>query len=179
GLPVTVVPGPSAVSTALAGAGISGPYAFLGFPPAAGKARKNWFETLGETTERMSVVFFEAPHRLRKTLTQARNILGVQPIMVARELTKAFEEWVERPIDEFLRGNAEPRGEFVVVVPPRMRQDSGKDAPTAASLAAEFGELTKNGDWKPKEAAKAIAAKYGLSASEVYRLAVRDADKQR
>lgn len=178
GVPVTVIPGPSAIMTALAGAGVSGPFAFLGFPPTSGKGRAEWMELLGRTTEHMAAVFFEAPHRVRRTLAQAADKLGEQPIVAARELTKAFEEWVVQPISKQLDHFSEPRGEFVIVVPQRDSKVGGQDAPDDASIIGEFGDMTNNDNMKPKAAARAIAAKYGLKPSDVYRLAVRDADKQ-
>ena len=177
GIPVQVVPGPSAVTAALAGAGISGPFAFLGFPPASGKSRRAWLGELGRTTAVMTVVFFESPHRLTKTLKAAVELLGNRPIIVARELSKVFESLVERPISEFLADDAPPRGEYVVVVPhENVRQDPaviGRGAPGASDLMAEFGEMTENEGLKPKAAAKALAAKYGLPAGDIYRLCAR------
>lgn len=178
GVAVTVIPGPSAVMTALAGAGVSGPFAFLGFPPASGQRRADWMAELGRITEQMAVVFFESPHRLRKTLTQAAEILGEQPIIAARELTKAFEEWVEQPIAAHLEYFVDPRGEFVIVVPVRKAEEATQEAPPEAALIVEFGEMTDKQAIKPKAAARAIAVKYGLRPSDVYRLAVRDADKR-
>jgi 16S rRNA (cytidine1402-2'-O)-methyltransferase len=180
GIPVQVVPGPSAVTAALAGAGISGPFAFLGFPPASGKSRKSWFAQLGHTTSVMTVVFFESPHRLSRTLRALTGILGDRPIVVGRELTKIFESLVEQPINGFVADSLPPRGEYVVVIPHALvRQDPaaiGRGAPGASDLMAEFGEMTESGGLKPKAAAKALAAKYGVPAGDIYRLCARGSD---
>ena len=179
GIPVQVVPGPSAVTAALAGSGISGPFAFLGFPPSSGKARKAWLGELGRMTAVMTVVFFESPHRLKKTLASAAMLLGNRPTIVARELSKVFESLVERPISDHAVDDFEPRGEYVVVVPhvatPAQPTEIGRGAPGASDLLAEFGEMTESG-LKPREVAKALAVKYGLPAGDIYRLCARGRD---
>src|SRR5688500_3849628 len=121
GIPTQVVPGPSAITAALAGAGISGPFAFLGFPPAAGKERKKWLDKLGHTTLDMPVVFFESPHRVAKTIAQVGQLMGDRPIVAGRELTKLHEQLVEQPISAWLKANeagASEKGEHVIIVLP-------------------------------------------------------------
>ena len=180
GIPVEVIPGPSAVTAVLAEAGHSGPFAFLGFPPVSGKAKREWLDKLGRMTAETAVVFFESPHRLLKTLAWIQTIVGERPIIVGRELTKAHRELVEQPIARFLKEAKPARGEYVIVIPPHGDPDASRQpaapAPDAAGLLREFGEMTNSGALRPKAAAKAIAAKYGLPASDVYRICVRTPD---
>ncbi len=179
GIPVQVVPGPSAVTAVLAGAGISGAFAFLGFPPASGKKRTAWFVEFGQMTTVTTIVFFESPHRLPKTLGAIHELLGDRPIIVAREISKVFESLVERPIKEHLAEKVPARGEYAVVIPHeavrREPASIGQGAPGASDLLAEFGEMTEQG-LRPREIAKSLAAKYGIPAGDIYRLCARGRD---
>ena len=183
GISVQVVPGPSAITAVLAGAGISGPFAFMGFPPASGKARGDWATKVGQMTAIGAVVFYESPHRFRRTMSLLLDKLGNRQIIVGRELTKAFEELVEQPISSFAESDRVARGEYVVVIPHDLEPGAaGADQalrPGPTELALEFGGMTENGGLRPKAAAKALAQKYGLSASDVYRLCVRGQDEER
>lgn len=177
GIPIQVVPGPSAVTATLAAAGISGPFAFLGFPPAAGKERKAWIAELGQLAYGLPVVFFEAPHRIQKTVRDIAHILGDRPIIVARELTKIHESLVESPIKELvlLHETEDPqRGEHVLIVPKLdLLASDAVPRPSDEELVAEIGRMTENEGLGVKAASKALAAKYGLGASEIYALHAR------
>lgn len=174
GIPVQVVPGPSAVTAVLAGAGISGAFAFLGFPPRSGRARQAWLDRIGHLTIEMPVVFFEAPHRVAQTMAVLGDELGNRPIIAARELTKIHETLVEQPIMAWLkeheRGGRE-LGEHVIVVLPA--ETERRERPSEEELVHELGQMTESGGMRPKEAAKQLAAKHGLTASEVYDLHIR------
>lgn len=91
-IPLSCIPGPSAVPVALALSGLHvGKFAFDGFAPRKGGSRREWLETL--KTEERTVCFFESPHRISDTLAEACDILGpTRRAAVARELTKRFEE---------------------------------------------------------------------------------------
>jgi 16S rRNA (cytidine1402-2'-O)-methyltransferase len=92
GITVTPIPGPNAIAAALSVAGEdAAQYSFLGFPPASGGARRRWLATLSAETR--TVVFFEAPHRIRKTVAEAFGLVE-RPIFVLRELTKKHESLV-------------------------------------------------------------------------------------
>lgn len=169
GIRMEVVPGASAVTAAVAGAGIEGPFAFVGFAPASGRQRKEWMTTLGQITENMPAVAFEAPHRLEKTLADMGVVLGDRPIIAARELTKQHEEWVEKPITELAGALSSGRGEFVLVIP------AGTRAPEAAAMtsdhsamAEDFVRMTKDGALSARQAAKQLSQKYGVPSREIY-----------
>ena len=174
GIRVEVVPGPSAVTAMLAGAGISGPFAFLGFPPPGGRARAAWLDSLGQQTSTIPAVFFEAPHRVERTMGDIASKLGNRPIVAGRELTKFHESLVEQPIMDWLaeaaRGSS-TRGEHVIVVlPPVDSVHEPANLPSDDKLADEIGQMVENSGMRPREAAKALSAKYNISASDIYTL---------
>ena len=118
GIRVESIPGPSAVMAALSSSGLqTQEFVFLGFPPTRSKDRKEWFADLASQTR--LAVFFEAPHRIRRTLSDLEAQLGRErEIAVGRELTKAHEELVVWPIYQLIEYFSEPKGEFTVLVPP-------------------------------------------------------------
>jgi 16S rRNA (cytidine1402-2'-O)-methyltransferase len=117
-VPVVPVPGPSAVVTALSAAGIPADrFVFDGFPPVKPGRRRNRLTALREL--RTTVVLYESPHRIVATLEAIREVFGEVEIVVARELTKQFEEVISATPAahlERLRAGA-PRGEFTLVIP--------------------------------------------------------------
>ena len=103
GIRVEPIPGPSAALAALAVSGLpTGTFLFLGFPPVKSKDRLLWFDTVRSAN--CTVVFFEAPHRIRATLEQLLSLVGDCQVAIGRELTKAHEELVRGPISEVLKG---------------------------------------------------------------------------
>ena len=115
GIRVESIPGPSAVIAALAASGFpSDTFRFMGFPPVRPKDRTLWLEKLRSV--RGTVVFFEAPHRIRRTLEEIQTTVGDQPVVVCRELTKAHEELVRGPISVALQRLSIIKGEFTVVI---------------------------------------------------------------
>lgn len=118
GLPVTALPGPSAVLPAIALSGLPPyPFLFVGFLPRRPGPRRRLLASLGG--QPWTLVFFESPHRLVASLTDIRDALGAgRPVAVARELTKRFEEVVRGTVEEVLTrfSREAPRGELVVVV---------------------------------------------------------------
>lgn len=117
-LPVIPIPGPSALLAALAASGLPWDrFTFLGFLPRRPGRLKRELEAGRERT----IVFYESPHRVVKTLDIAREVLGDAPCAVARELTKIHEEILRGPLStvaEALRARSEVRGEITVVVAP-------------------------------------------------------------
>ena len=118
GIDVVPVPGPSAVVTALSAAGVPADrFVFDGFLPMKPGKRLNRLKALRELET--TIVVYESPHRIVAALEAIGEIFGETEIVVARELTKQFEEIVRAPASahlERLRANP-PRGEFVVVIP--------------------------------------------------------------
>lgn len=118
GFPVEVVPGPTAVSAALAVSGLPvDRFVFEGFLPRKGRERAARLSEVGAETRTM--VLYEAPHRLRRTLGDLASVCGGdRPVAVARELTKLYEEVLRSSLaDAALHfDRVEPRGEFVIVL---------------------------------------------------------------
>lgn len=165
---VESVPGPSAVLAALAVSGFSGDsFTFLGFPPTRAKDRKTWLSRLA--VENQTSVFFEAPHRIRATLSEVARLLGDRPICVCRELTKLHEEKVRQPSSAALCALSNLRGEFTVVVSrPEAASQLGPVVSSDELLAAEFGRMTECGVGSRRSAITSIARRFNLSSRQVY-----------
>ena len=169
GFRIEPIPGPSAVAAAISAAGIhSHGFTFLGFPPIRSKDRKIWFAALTDAVKQRAVVFFEAPHKLRKTLDELRSFVD-RPIFVARELTKLHEELIwASPIDLLDRLD-NPHGEFTLIVPPAASPIDERQAPSDEAIAELVGHITKTEHTKTlKEASRLAGERLGLSTKHVY-----------
>jgi 16S rRNA (cytidine1402-2'-O)-methyltransferase len=165
GVPVTSVPGPSAVTTALAVSGLPvDRFCFEGFLPRKGGERRSALAALAG--ERRTIVFFESPHRLADTLTDAAAALGAdRPAAVCRELTKTYEEVRRGPLAELAAWAAEGvRGEITVVVQgaPEVAVEL-----TPAELAAEVAAEEAAGATR-KDAIRAVVVRTGQPRRTVY-----------
>jgi 16S rRNA (cytidine1402-2'-O)-methyltransferase len=118
GIPVAVIPGPSAVTMALALSGLpTARFVFEGFSPRAQGARQKFFEEL--RFQERTIIWFEAPHRLVDSLTDAVAVFGGQrPAAICREMTKIYEETIRDTLGELLIWSArnEVRGEITMVL---------------------------------------------------------------
>ena len=168
GARVEPIPGPSAALAALVASGLPcDTFLFLGFPPTRSKDRKYWFEALKMAAR--TVVFFEAPHRIRRTLEELRGQVGDCQVAIGRELTKAHEEFIRGPISVVISGLLAPKGEFTVVADIGHTTESepaGKCDDSA--IAAEFGYLTNNNALDRKRAIAALTRKYGRTRNDIY-----------
>ena len=144
GLRVEVIPGPSAVATAVAGSGFEGGFVFAGFPERKDKALRAQFA--GLKAEERTLVFYESPQRIEATVEAALEVWGNRPAWLARELTKMHEEWLGPDLAAIaaeikVRGGV--KGECVLVVAggQGVEPDAVGDAAIAARLKA--GESVK------------------------------------
>ena len=164
-IPVTVLPGPSAVTTALALSGLPcDRFCFEGFLPRKGGERRSRMAELA--AERRTMVFFESPHRLADALTDAAAAFGEsREAAVCRELTKTHEEVRRGPLAELAAWAGEGvRGEITLVVA------GADDAPVeldAAQLAAEVAAEEAAGATR-KDAIRAVVVRTGLPRRTVY-----------
>jgi 16S rRNA (cytidine1402-2'-O)-methyltransferase len=168
GLPVEVVPGPSAAVTALVVSGLpTGRWVFEGFLPRKGSARR---ERLAELAgERRTIVLYEAPHRAGRTLADLAGALGAdRRVAVGRELTKLHEEVLRCTLSEAAAWAVarEPVGELVFVVegapPPAAATANDVEAAVAAALAEGLS---------PRDAAARVASALGVPKRDAYRAA--------
>ncbi|MGH3718924.1 MAG: 16S rRNA (cytidine(1402)-2'-O)-methyltransferase [Pseudonocardiaceae bacterium] len=170
GLRVTCLPGPSAVTTALAVSGLPcDRFCFEGFPPRRAGPRRRWLA--GLAGEGRTCVFFESPHRLAATLADAAEILGAdRAAAVCRELTKPYEEVRRGGLGALAQWAADGvRGEITVVLsgaPP-------VGPPDVADLLDEVTERVTAGE-RLKEAVAAVATAHGVPKRDLYQAAVGD-----
>jgi 16S rRNA (cytidine1402-2'-O)-methyltransferase len=171
---VHAVPGPSAVTTALALSGLPCErFCFEGFLPRKGGERRNRLTELAK--EQRTLVFFEAPHRIAETLKDLASVLGKdRRAALCRELTKTYEE-VRRSTLAELAEAGEFRGEITLVVEGAV---PGADRPDDETLKAEIAAKVADGLSK-RDAAAAVAAEHGLSKREVYQLSVAGGQESR
>lgn len=115
-LPIVVIPGPAALISALVASGLpTHPFAFLGFPPAKGASRRDFFASHASLP--MTRILYESPNRLGKTLDEMLHVWGDLRIAIARELTKHFEEFFRGTVVEAIkRFSGGTRGELTIVV---------------------------------------------------------------
>lgn len=169
GLVVEVVPGPTAVTTALAASGLpTGRFVFEGFLPRKGAGRTERLAAVA--AEPRTVVLYEAPHRAERTIADLIKACGpARPVTVARELTKLHEEWFRGDLAGAAAWlAAEPKGEFVIVL-------GGAEAPPEATdgeLADALDEERSAGA-STRDAVAAVVARYGVAKRRVYDLATR------
>jgi len=169
GIRVEPIPGPSAALAAISGSGIGGDgFLFVGFPPSKAGARRGWLSSLAD--EGRPFVMYEAPHRIRATLEDMLVALGDRTVALGRELTKAHEQLVVRPISEHLAKISEGRGEFTLVVSPPVEVGLTVTVPSAGDVGREFGRLTEIDGLSRREAIRSLAAKYGIKARQAYNL---------
>ena len=167
GLPVAPIPGASAVTAAISASGLdSTRFAFAGFPPFRLNARIKWLERVCTRTDEV-MVFYESPHRIVQTLRDAATLLVERPILIARELTKVHEEWLQGTASHLADSLSAPQGEFVVLIPPVPLQD---DSPTVSDrdVYVLFGQITKEGGAGRRDAVREIAARLSMSPNAVY-----------
>lgn len=171
GIVVTSLPGAAACIIALTLSGLSTQrFSFEGFLPSDKKQRRVLLEEL--PGESRTIILYEAPHRLRKTLEELHKALGDRKITICRELTKKFETILPTSLKQALHyyETAEPRGEYVLVIQGKSREeitqegiDSWKNITIAEHVAFYEAEGTEH-----KEAMKCVAKDRGITKRDVY-----------
>jgi 16S rRNA (cytidine1402-2'-O)-methyltransferase len=140
GFPVVPIPGASAVITALVVSGLpSDQFLYLGFLPRRHQQRKRLLSSV--VNEPRTIVFFEAPHRLRETLSDIEEILGDRRIAVCRELTKVHEEVFRGKVNQAVEHFTEPKGEFTLVIEGKVK----REAEVTKEHEAKLQELYQQG----------------------------------
>ena len=170
GIEVTSVPGASAVTTALAAAGLPvAPFVYLGFPPRTGGKRRSFFAPWLRTSA--TLVFFEAPHRLITCLEDVLTAGGDRPACLARNLTKPHERYQRGMISELiaqLRAEGEVRGEVTVLVASSADAEPEQPEDAVAIVAAMLAEGLDS-----RTILEQLTNEYGMKRRAAYDLILR------
>jgi 16S rRNA (cytidine1402-2'-O)-methyltransferase len=164
GVPVTVLPGPSAVETALVASGlVAERYQFLGYLPRGERPLESLWNELARWPH--AAVAFESPQRLPRTLASLARSLPARPVAVCRELTKRFEEIVRGSAAELAARFAEPpKGEITLVIGAAATPRGDEDADTAVAAVAE---LVAAGASR-RDAVEVVARLTGVARNRLY-----------
>jgi 16S rRNA (cytidine1402-2'-O)-methyltransferase len=162
-IPVVPVPGPSAITTALAVSGLpTDRFLYVGFLPNKVAARRRALETVAD--EPGTIIALEAPHRLGAALDDILNTLGERRIAVCRELTKLHEEIFRGTVSEAITHFTEPRGEFTLVIEGRGTKDKPRLTET---IEKQLHDMYLTGA-TAREAIAAVAGETGIKRKELY-----------
>lgn len=172
GIPVATVPGPTAAMTALAASGLSTErFLFEGFLPVKKNERRERLALVEKLP--YTLIFYEAPHKLRQTLDDLLAALGDRPITLCRELTKLHEEMcrttLAAAVEEYK--TREPRGEYVLIVAGATAEAQSETALTEEEAARLVLRLAEGG-CSLSDAAKQVAKESGYRKGDLYRLAL-------
>jgi 16S rRNA (cytidine1402-2'-O)-methyltransferase len=168
---VIPIPGPTAAITALAASGLpSDRFCFEGFLPVKGKERREYLAAIQQ--ESRTLIFYEAPHRLRQTLQDFLETIGTErAIVISRELTKLHETFWRGTVAEAITyfQQEDPRGEYTLILAGADRLATAE--PTEAEIMTALQTLLEKGISR-SQASKEIAKLLNLSKREVYQLAL-------
>jgi 16S rRNA (cytidine1402-2'-O)-methyltransferase len=174
GIRIIPIPGPSALSAAVSCAGLTpGSFLFLGFPPSKSGQCRQMLTSLRNTE--YPLVFYKSPHRIKRFITDAMEILGNRKILWAREITKKYEDIAETSLSQLSETLHEKkiRGEIVVIIHPGLQE-----LPSGETIDEILNWYYRNSELSMKDASRKIAADMGVSRSEVYRKALEIWKKQ-
>ena len=170
GIEINVVPSPTAAMSALAVSGLStSRFFFEGFLSVSKKQRTEHLEEIKEL--KTTLIFYEAPHKLKNTLDDLLYFLGDRKAALCRELTKIHEEVLRGTLSELAEIYKEksPKGEYVIVVEGNKEEKSPKDNITDERAIIEETKTLAAGGMKLSSACKITAKKYGLQKSDIYK----------
>jgi 16S rRNA (cytidine1402-2'-O)-methyltransferase len=178
GITVIPVPGPSAVIAALAASGMPAEtFLFAGFLPARAGARRRALKELAgplsQAALAITLILYEAPHRVAAMLADAAEILGPRPATIARELTKIHEEFLRGTLPELVaRLRERPlRGEITLLIGPP-EQNASRETPALpakTTLAKRVSEIMREQSLDRKAALKQAAREFGINRREAYK----------
>jgi len=180
GIPVVPVPGASAIPAAISASGLPArPFFFEGFLPPRLAARRSRLQALASIEA--TLVFYEAPHRIVRTLDAMINILGDREACLVRELTKLHEEWITGSLNSIrstLENRQAVRGDITLMV-------LGRPCPAASpetwpeSIQSHIDAVAIREGLNPKEALKAVARSRGIPRREAYRLLQQEKESRK
>ncbi len=180
GISVTSLPGPCACITALTLSGLpTRRFAFEAFLPTEKREREEILEELKSETRTM--ILYEAPHRLKRTLEDLMEAMGDRRVTLCRELTKKFETILPTTFSQALAmyEREDPRGEYVLVVEGRSRSSLKQEQQTQweAMSIGEHMKLYEDRGMDHKEAMKQVARDRGVGKREIYRALLEDGEE--
>lgn len=168
GITVIPLPGANAALSALVASGLDTTlFTFIGFLPKNKKKRRELIASL--VTSPYTMIFYESPHHIKATLTELKGAFGERPAVVARELTKKFEQFVRGTLESIGLhfAQCDPRGEFTLIVSGQPEDQKAEPLEESISVVDAVLALMETGTTK-KDAIKVIAQQRGLPKREVY-----------
>jgi 16S rRNA (cytidine1402-2'-O)-methyltransferase len=177
GIRVVPIPGPAALIAALSASGLpASEFTFAGFLPPKRTARKARLRELASIES--TLVFYEAPHRIRETVRDLRDVLGDRRCVVARELTKLHEEFIRGRLSEVESEAERMRGEIVLMIGRRESEESGKGE-TEVSISERVAQIMREEGIDRRAALKRVAGERGIGKSEAYRAMLVERSERR
>lgn len=168
GITVCPIPGANAALSALICSGLdTTKFLFAGFAPKTKKNRREFLQKLSAVEA--TIIFYEAPHRLKNFLEELAEIFGERQAVLARELTKVHEEFLRGKISELIENLGEPRGEFVVVV----EGNKFSETPPEENISEVVEKFLAAGLDK-KSAMREAAKKFNVSRREIYNALIKE-----
>ncbi|MCP1102470.1 16S rRNA (cytidine1402-2'-O)-methyltransferase [Aequitasia blattaphilus] len=181
GIEVTTIPGPTAFVSALILSGLSSRrFVFEAFLPRDKKERREVLNGLKNETR--TIILYEAPHRLARTLKELEETLGNRKAAVVRELTKKFEEAIRMNLTEIIQSYEEtpPKGECVIVLEGKSKEEVKKESIEMweqQSIEEHMNHYLKK-NYAQKDAMKAVAKDRGISKRDVYKHLLADKEDE-
>lgn len=165
---VIPIPGACALITALVGSGIDATeFMFLGFLPLNKKNRKEKIEQIKKAE--VTTILYEAPHKLLQTLRELKECLENRKVVLARELTKIHEEYIEGTIEELLNKIQEPKGEYVMIIEKSEKTEKQERLENLNGLSLEeHYKYYEDKGLEKKDIIKQIAKDRNVSKNEIY-----------
>ena len=170
GIKVIPIPGACALINALIASGENAKeFVFIGFLPLDKKLRKQKLEEIKE--ENKTIIFYEAPHKLRKTLQDIEEFIEDRNIVLAHELTKIHESFYKGTANELLQKLENPKGEFVVIVEGSKKDKVQENIEILNNMSIEeHYKYYENQGFDKKEIIKKVAKDRGVNKNEIYRI---------
>ena len=165
------IPGACAGISAIIASGLDTTnFYFVGFLPVNKKDRKETLEQIKDINS--TLILYEAPHKLIRTLEDIMEFLGDRNVVLAREITKIHEEFIRGTISQILEKYKEPKGEFVIIVEKSFKNVNEKDWLLDLSLEEHYKYYEKKG-FEKKEIIKKIAKDRNKNKNEIYQYFIK------
>lgn len=165
---VTPIPGACALITAVVASGIDATeFTFLGFLPLNKKNRKEKLQQIEK--QETTTILYEAPHKLLQTLQELREVLSNRKIVLARELTKIHEQYIQGTVEELLNEIKQPKGEYVIIIEKNEKTKKEKQLETLNELTIqEHYKYYEEKGFEKKQIIKQIAKDRNVNKNEIY-----------